>query len=327
MKPLPNKSSPGKPSSGKSHGMRGNSERAGHVQAWACNHADAARRSFGRRLQAPGHTLIMLTVLGFILALPAYLWLLLDHAQHLAGGIDHEPRIALYLDDLTADEQAAVADRIGALPNVAALTHIGADQALENYRAALPDPGLLDWLDSNPLPAIIEVLPLTWTPEAVHALERVLATVAPQATIVSDHEWIRQLQALHGAGLRILLVITGLLALGVALILMAASASELRERREEIAISRITGATDRFLRRPSLYGGLVIGLGGGVFAYLLLWIGVLLARGPVEAAAAAFGLPMPMPGPAAPLALALIAGGLILGWIGARLGSTIALRD
>ncbi len=307
--------------------MKEAGERAGCLEAWLYNHADAARRSFRRRMDAPGQTLIMIAVLGFILALPAYLWLLLESARALSANIDHEPRIALYLDDADAEALADAAARIVALPGVAQVTPIGADEALDEYRASLPDPALLNWLEDNPLPAIIEVVPLERTPEAIAALEARLAGLLPEATRVSDHEWVRQLQALHAAGQRVLLVVAGLLALGVTLILAVAAASELRERREEIAISRITGATDRFLRRPSLYGGLLLGLSGGVFSLLLLGAGVMLTRAPVEAAASVFGLPLVFAAPEARVGLILVGAGLVLGWIGARLGSGAALRD
>jgi cell division transport system permease protein len=307
--------------------MKDSGERAGCLEAWLYNHADAARRSLWRRLHAPGQTLILIAVLGFILALPAYLWLLLDNARALSADVDHEPRIALYLDDAAAETLAEATARIGALPGVAAVLAISADDALAAYRASLPDAALLDWLDDNPLPAIIEVVPLGRSPDAVTSLERQLADLLPAATIVSDHDWIRQLAALHAAGLRVLLVIGTLLALGITLILAVASAAELRERQEEISISRITGATDRFLRRPSLYGGLLLGLGGGLFSLVLLWFGVLLTREPVEGVAMVFGLPFAFAGPEARIGLTLLVAGLVLGWLGGRLGSAAALRD
>ncbi len=307
--------------------MKDGGGRAGCLEAWLSNHADAALRSFRRRVDAPGQTLILIAVLGFILALPAYLWLLLDNARALSTSIDHEPRIALYLDDADAEALADATLRIAALPGVGQVTPIAADEALEEYRASLPDPALLDWLEGNPLPAIIEVVPLERTPAAVAALEARLALLLPEAMRVSDHEWVRQLQALHTAGQRVLLVVAGLLALGVTLILSVAAASELRERREEIAISRITGATDRFLRRPSLYGGLLLGLGGGFFSLVLLGAGVMLTRAPVEAAASMFGLPLVFAAPEARVGLILLGTGLVLGWIGARLGSGAALRE
>lgn len=297
------------------------------MEAWLHNHAEAARRSLARRLYAPGQSLILIAVLGFILALPAYLWLLLDNARALSADVDHEPRIALYLDATDADGLRSATSRINALPGIAEITPITADEALTEYRASLPEPTLLDWLDDNPLPAIIEIVPLVKTPEAVLGLEGQLQALLPEATVISDHEWVRQLQALHAAGMRILLVVAGLLALGITLILAIAAASELRERHEEIAISRITGATDRFLRRPSLYSGLLLGFGGGLFSLLLLWAGFMLTRTPVESAAAIFGLPMAFGTPDAGIGLILVTTGLVLGWLGARLGSAAALKD
>jgi len=307
--------------------MKDGSDRAGYLEAWLYNHSEAARRSLWRRVHAPGQTLILVAVLGFILALPAYLWLLLENARALSAGVDHQPRIALYLDLEGGGALTGTAARIDALPGVAEVTAIEADAALAAYRESLPDPALLDWLEDNPLPAIIEVLPLERTPEAVAAMEQQLATLLPEATVISDHEWVRQLDALHAAGLRVLLVVSALLALGITLILAVASAAELRERHEEIAISRITGATDRFLRRPSLYGGLLLGVGGGLVSLILLGIVVMMTRSPVEEAAVVFGIPFAFAGPQARVGLMLVGTGLVLGWIGARLGSAAALRD
>lgn len=306
--------------------MKEPTERAGCLEAWLHNHADAARRSLERRLRAPGQTLILIAVLGFILALPAYLWLLLENARALSAAVDHEPRIALYLDATGEPELQAALERVQALTGVARATAQSADEALADYRVNLPDTALLDWLDDNPLPAVIEVLPLERTPDAVRALESRVQQALPDATVVSDHEWVRRLQALHHAGTRVLFVVGGLLALGVMLILAVAAASELRERNEEIAISRITGATDRFLRRPSLYTGLWIGLGGGLFSFGLLWAGVGFTRAPVEAAAAVFELPLRFATPQIQLGLVLIGAGLVLGWVGARIGAAVALH-
>ncbi|WP_028485050.1 ABC transporter permease [Thioalkalivibrio sp. ALE17] len=297
------------------------------VPAWLEAHRDAARRSLQRRLQAPVLSLISIAVLGFILALPAYLWVLLDNARALSAHVDHEPRIALYLDAVEPDTEAALERHLETDARIERWTWIDAEEALARYREGLSDPGLLDWLDDNPLPDVVDVLPATAEPETVAALRQALADTAPGATVVSDDEWVRQLNSLHQLGLRILAVVGALLGLGALLILALATASELRERREEIAISRISGATHRFLRRPSLYGGLITGLGGGVFAGLLLLVGIGLSRAPLEQAAAAFDLSFQLALPGGSHLLTLLLAGLLLGWLGARLGSGHALRD
>ncbi|OOC50315.1 MULTISPECIES: cell division protein FtsX [Thioalkalivibrio] len=297
------------------------------VPAWLEAHRDAARRSLQRRLQAPVLSLISIAVLGFILALPAYLWVLLDNARALSAHVDHDPRIALYLDGVEAATVADLERHLETDARVERWIWIDADEALARYREGLADPGLLDWLDENPLPDVVDVVPATADPETVAALREALAATVPGATVVSDDDWVRQLNSLHQLGLRILSVVGALLGLGALLILALATASELRERREEIAISRISGATHRFLRRPSLYGGVMTGLGGGIFAGILLLIGIGLSRAPLEQAAAAFDLELGLSLPGATHLLALLLAGLLLGWLGARLGSGHALRD
>lgn len=297
------------------------------VPAWVEAHRDAARRSFQRRLQAPVLSLISIAVLGFILTLPVFLWVLLDNARALSAHIDHDPRIALYLDDVEPETAAELERHLETDARVERWTWIDANEALERYREGLSDPGLLDWLDANPLPDVIDVVPATADPATVTALREELEALAPSATVISDDEWVRQLNSLLQLGLRILTVVGALLGLGAVLILALATASELRERREEIAISRISGATHRFLRRPSLYGGLLTGFGGGVFAGILLLVGIALSRAPLEQAAAAFALEFELGLPGASHLLSLMLTGLFLGWLGARLGSGHALRD
>ena len=297
------------------------------IPAWLEAHRDAARRSLQRRLQAPWLSLTSIAVLGFILALPAYLWVLLDNARALSAHVDHEPRIALYLDAVEPAEAAALERHLETDARVARWTWIDADEALADYRASLSDPGLLDWLEENPLPDVVDVVPATADPATLRELRAALGNTAPGANIVSDDAWVRQLNSLHQLGIRILAVVGGLLGLGGLLILALATASELRERREEIAISRISGATHSFLRRPSLYGGLFTGLGSGLFAGILLLLGTALSRGPLERAARAFELDFVLALPGADELLALLLAGVALGWLGARLGSGYALRD
>lgn len=297
------------------------------LHAWRDAHRDAARRSLQRRLQAPVLTMISIAVLGFILTLPAYLWILLDNARALSSHLDHEPRIALYLDAAEPERLDTLEAELARLETVDRWTRTDADTALAKYRASLSDPGLLEWLEENPLPHVLDIVPAEATPERVAALREQLAALAPEATLVSDDEWVRQLNSLHALGLRILGVVAVLLGLGALLVLALASAAELRERREEIAISRISGATHRFLRRPSLYGGIMTGLGGGILAAILLLTGIGISRAPLDAAASAFGLEFTLRVPGPEDLLALIAVGVLLGWAGARLGSSYALRD
>lgn len=305
---------------------KGTSERAGSVQAWLGSHQDAARRSLARRLHAPVETIMLVAVLGFILALPAWLWLLLDSARSLTAVTGHQPRIAVYLDPVGASQLAHYAAELAALPAVLEVRSMTAEQAWDAYRADLPDPSLLDWLEENPLPAVLDVFARELSPGAAHALVAEVQARLPQAQVVSDQLWVQQIYALHQAGARLLLILVGLLGTGIVLILAIASATELRERREEIEITRIMGACDRFLRRPSLYSGVWLGLGSGILASMLVAVALAFSQAPLQRAAEAYNLPLQVSSFNPGTFLTLLAIGVALGWIGARIGSSLALR-
>ena len=100
----------------------------------------------------------------------------------------------------------------------------------------------------------------------------------------------------------------------------------IENRREEIIITKLVGATDAFIRRPFIYGGIWYGLVGGLIA-LLIVDGVLWGMsGPVARLAALYqsGFRLGMIGWAAGLAVLLA--GAALGWLGAWLALGKHLR-
>ncbi len=78
-----------------------------------------------------------------------------------------------------------------------------------------------------------------------------------------------------------MLVLATLLGLAVLLIIGNTIRLEIQNRHAEIEITKLIGATNGFIRRPFLYTGLWYGLFGGIIAWLLVAISILLISGPV----------------------------------------------
>jgi cell division transport system permease protein len=100
----------------------------------------------------------------------------------------------------------------------------------------------------------------------------------------------------------------------------------IENRREEIIITKLVGATDAFIRRPFIYGGIWYGLAGGFIA-LFIVDGVLWGMsGPVARLAALYksNFQLGMIGGAETLAILLV--GAFLGWLGAWLAVGRHLR-
>ena len=81
----------------------------------------------------------------------------------------------------------------------------------------------------------------------------------------------------------------GLLGLGVVLIVSNTIRLDILNRRAEIEVMKLVGASDRFARRPFLYSGIWYGLGGGVLALILVAIASWVLARPVDQLALLYG--------------------------------------
>src|SRR5699024_9442879 len=123
-------------------------------------------------------------------------------------------------------------------------------------------------LPDNPLPhAIVATLKESDRQASIakHLAEQWQDLQAVDA-VQLDSDWVRRLEAILGF-LRIGL---GLLAFGVALVVLATVFNTVRmqalTQREEIAVARLVGATESFVRRPFLYLGALTGAVSGLVA-------------------------------------------------------------
>jgi cell division transport system permease protein len=288
--------------------------------------------SLGRLARAPVGTLMTVGVIGIAMALPAGLHLLIRNIEAVSGSLDGAASISLFMHAEVADEAArAVALGLTGRPEIAAVEFVGRDQALDEFRSFSGFGEALDLLGENPLPAVLLVRPATdyGSPERARALAEDLQDLPEVELAQLDLQWLRRLQAMTATAQRGIAVLAVLLALAVLLIVGNTIRLEIQNRRAEIDIVRLVGATDGFIRRPFLYTGVWYGFFGGLVAWLLLLAGLYLMRGPVERLAGLyetdFTLFLQSPG----ILAALCVGGPMLGWIGAWsvVGRQLAATD
>src|SRR5690606_27096600 len=102
---------------------------------------------------------------------------------------------------------------------------------------------------------------------------------------------------------------------------------EILNRRAEIEVTKLVGGSNAFVRRPFLYTGLLYGLGGALFAALLLAIAVAVLERPVTQLAQLYGSRYSLAG-LSPRDLGWLAlAGAGLGWLGAWLAAARHLRS
>jgi cell division transport system permease protein len=157
--------------------------------------------------------------------------------------------------------------------------YITKQAALLKARRELPEfESLFGTLDTNPLPASLEVMlqPGQSGPEAVADVAERIRQYPFVDDVRYGSEWLDKVYVLRRVAGTATLVLGAAFALVASLIIGAAIRMAIYARRDEIAIMRLVGATEDFVRRPFLIEGLLTGFGGGVLALLVTWFAFLI---------------------------------------------------
>ena len=97
-----------------------------------------------------------------------------------------------------------------------------------------------------------------------------------------DLQWVKRFNAIMEIVQRTIRVMAVLLGLAVLLIIGNTIRLEIQNRREEIEITKLIGATNGFIRRPFLYAGLWYGIFGALAGALLVELALLQLLDPVQ---------------------------------------------
>jgi cell division transport system permease protein len=164
-------------------------------------------------------------------------------------------------------------------------------------------------------------------PDRVAALAGRLGALPEVEFAQLDLQWVQRLYAITEIARRGTYLIAALLAAAVLLIVGNTIRLEIQNRREEIAITKLVGGTDAFVRRPFLYHGFWLGLLGGSVSWLLVHTGTGVLEPSVTRLAELYhsGFRLLLPG--LPEAAALLGGGALVGWLGAWVAVGRHIRD
>jgi cell division transport system permease protein len=184
--------------------------------------------------------------------------------------------VVAYLPPNATDAQIkALGDEMEERPDVASVTIISRDEALERFRDSMDAQGREDltrYLDTNPLYASIEVKLVD--PEAIGEIS---AALAPEQqpivrNVINIEDLVERVltvtNILRTAG-TVILIVVGVICL---FIIVNTIRLAVFARAEEIEIMRLVGASDAFIRWPFVFEGAFVGFLGaaitlGVLAF------------------------------------------------------------
>lgn len=179
--------------------------------------------------------------------------------------------VAVYLDvEMGEDAVTAMEETLYGIDNVANVSFISKEEALERYSEDLP-PETYESLqgEENPLQdtyivSLYDLEQFEGTIGAIEALEGV-EDVSYDGGIASTLARVRRLVLGIGGAVVLVLLLVSLFIIANTIKLTV------HNRRLEIYIMKSVGATDAFIRFPFVVEGIVLGFIAGVVAFLFIW--------------------------------------------------------
>lgn len=247
------------------------------MKLWLSQHRQAFRLVLSRMWCTRLATLMMLGVLGVTLSLPAGFYVVLDNMGKLAGSIESDPQISLFLVmDTRPDVIRDLDQRLHNHPGIKDFRFVSRETAWAELQQSGGLQELAGGLEKNPLPDAYIVHANDNDPETVDKLRQELQQWQGVEHAQLDAAWVKRLYSLLQIGRQAVLVLAGLLGFALLAIIGNTIRLQILTQREEIEVSQLIGATDAFIRRPFLYAGALHGFGGGIAAWLILYGAVSL---------------------------------------------------
>ncbi len=257
---------------------------SGPISTWFTRHASSAIGALGRLARHPFSSAMIILVIGVTLALPAAINVIVKNVQAISGGWDNALDFSVFLrEGITEDEASALANLIEQRADVDSVEFISAATALSEFREQSGFGAALDQLPDNPLPHTLVVRPSAGnTSASMVLLQEELANLPEAEHVQIDTEWVQRFHAILDIVRQAIAIGAALLGIAIVVIIGNTIRLDIENRRDEIEVTKLIGASNAFVRRPFLWTGFWYGLFGGLTALALVWYGLYLLEAPVS---------------------------------------------
>lgn len=300
------------------------------MMAWLMHHRRALFTTLAHMASTPVASLFTLLAIGVALSLPTGMYVLLENVTRIVGTLPAQIEITLFMrDDASPDDLAKVRQQLQTLPGLSASRFVPKQSALQNIAKQIGITELATELPKNPLPDAWIISPSNTEASSLAQLKTQLTQLPGVALVQADHQWAQRLDALLVLGRTMINILAVIL--GVALLAISGNTIRLQiiTRHAEIEVSRLIGATDRYVRRPFLYFGATQGLLGGIIAWGIVSLSITLLTPQFDTLVNLYASQLQLDNLALIPGAILLATAAALGWLGAYIavGHTFAHLD
>ena len=245
------------------------------------------------------------------------------NVDSIIADMERESEILAFVDDFLTEEEARSLEKtVRDVSNVREVSFVTCDTAMENYKATYEDDSLFQDLDGSVfrhryviyLDDITRMQQTKSDLESINGIDEVNAPVE----IADAFFAVRNVVSIISVVLVIILLVVSLFIMANTIKLATFT------RREEIAIMKMVGAGNTFIRVPFIIEGLILGLLGGGIGFLLEWgIYNVLSEKVMDTMAGNLFNVVPFSAMMTPLLIVYLAIGVLVG----AFGGALAIRN
>ena len=209
------------------------------------------------------------TIIMACLIIMGSVTLLSFNIDAMIKSLEDRNEVVAFVDEaLTVDEAVALRSTVEAVPNVQEVFFMTREEAMDTFMGKY-DSALMEGIDATVFRHrfIIHLDDIALMGETKSNLENIdgIAKVKAHLEYASAFVTLRNIVTVVSLVLTVILVLVSVFIMSNTIKLTTFG------RREEIAIMKMVGATNSFIRLPFVVEGLVLGLLGGGLAFLVEW--------------------------------------------------------
>lgn len=237
--------------------------------------------------------------------------------------LESQSEMLAFVDETWSDEDArALQPYLEAVENVREVKYISRGEAFENYKAQYEDQTLFNDIDENVFRNryIVYLDDITLMKDTQKSLENLVGVADVSAYVQLAEGFVKVRNAISAVTV-VLIVI--LLVVSVFIITNTIKLATYT-RQKEIAIMKMVGAGNGFIRMPFVVEGLVLGILGGGISFFLEWgIYNLIYERAINGMAGMLFTMIPFSAVMLPLLLIYLGAGILVGAV----GGSMAIRN
>lgn len=290
------------------------------MRVWIFQHWQAFGLTAKQFFFKPISNLLSVAVIGIAFSFPLGIYTILENLQSFSGQFVHSPQMSLFLKiDASEFDIENINSRLESFDGITSFQFISNEIALAQlqHESGMGDIAL--YLKKNPLPHAFIIHTQHMLPDRLEESRVALQQWPAVSHVQVDSDWIKKMHAFIKLGRIAVIMLSSLLGVALVIVIFNTIRLQILTKQEEIEVSKLIGATDRFIRRPFLYFGALQGIMGALIAWIIITFGIQMINDNLTELSQLYEIGLRL----IPMSLFQIsllgAISAFLGWLGARL--------